>query len=407
MTYPAAPPYAPVPGPPVSDQWPPPPTDPWGPPPPSPGHPGSRRSAPLFVALLVLCGLLGVVIGASWQTQSVRGSSRATPAASLPSPSQALPTPASPSTNGGTSGGLSAGAIAAQVDGAVVDINTTLASGKAAGTGIVLTDSGLVLTNNHVILGATDIQAQIGGVGATYPATVLGYSVPDDVALIQLQGASGLQTAKVADSSTVKLGDRVVALGNALGRSGPPAVSEGSVTALDQQIGVTNDDGTNVTLSGLIEINAGLQPGDSGGPLVNSTGEVIGMNAAATFSQGRTTNDGFAIPINTALDIARQIETGQSTSTVHVGPRALLGIQVQSTLGTTVGSVEPGGPAEAAGVQAGDTIISVDSTTVSSLADLRSALDPHRPGDSVKLGWIDGSGQHHTATVQLIAGPPG
>ena len=143
-----------------------------------------------------------------------------------------------------TASGLDTSAIAAKVDPAIVDINTTLAHGRAAGTGMVLTSSGEVLTNNHVINGATDIQVQITGSGPSYEAKVLGYDAADDVALIQVQGVSGLKTVTTGDVSQLAVGDSVVALGNALGRGGTPAVAPGNITGLNQSITATDDDGS-------------------------------------------------------------------------------------------------------------------------------------------------------------------
>ncbi len=272
---------------------------------------------------------------------------------------------------------------------------------------MVLTSNGLVLTNNHVIANATKIEVQSVSTDDTWTASVLGYDVTDDVALLQLQSASGLATVSVGDSDSVATGARVVALGNALGKGGTPAVAEGTVTQLDQSIDVSNEDGTTSTLAGLIETTARLQPGDSGGPLVDASGDVIGMDAAATTSrQGRTSNDSFAIPINHALDVARQIENGQGSEQIHVGERGLLGVQAADGQSATIGGVEAGSPADKAGLTAGDTITSVDGAPVQSVNDIISALDSHHPGDSVKVSWVDSSGQRHQATVKLVSGPP-
>ncbi|MEY2434514.1 MAG: hypothetical protein QOC92_4239, partial [Acidimicrobiaceae bacterium] len=222
-----------------------------------------------------------------------------------------------------------------------------------------------------------------------------------------MQGASNLPTISVGDSSTVAVGDRIVTLGNALGKGGAPAVSEGSVTALDQTITAGDGNGASQVLSGLLEISARLLPGDSGGPLVNTSGQVVGMNAAASATNRPNRSDGYAIPINTALDIARQIQAGQSSTKVHIGDRALLGVQVQQGQQAVVVAVQPGSPADAAGMTAGDVIVSVAGAPISTSADLHGALAAYHPGDRVSIGWIDGSGQHHTATVQLIAGAPG
>jgi S1-C subfamily serine protease len=272
---------------------------------------------------------------------------------------------------------------------------------------MVLTSNGLVLTNNHVIADATKIQVQSVSGGDTWNATVLGYDITDDVALLQLQSASGLTAVKVGNSDQVTTGQQVVALGNALGQGGAPAVAQGAVTQLNQSIDVSNEDGSTSTLSGLIETSARLQPGDSGGPLVDSSGVVIGMDAAATTSRrGRTTNDSFAIPINTALGVARQIESGQGNTRIHVGERGLLGVQAGDGQSATVAQVEPDSPAANAGLAPGDTITSIDGQSVNSVNDIVASLDSHHPGDSVDVTWQDGSGQSHQANVKLIAGPP-
>ena len=210
------------------------------------------------------------------------------------------------------SGGLDVTGVAASVDPAIVDITTTLANGAAAGTGMVLTSSGEVLTNNHVIDGATDIRIQVAGHGVSYGATVLGYDAADDVALLQIDGVSGLTTIAAGDPDGAAVGDAVVALGNALGRGGTPAAAPGSIVALDQTITATDDDGSNPeTLRGLIEVDAAIQPGDSGGPLVDAGGTVIGMDSAGSSSGPFSTTAvaGYAVPIDHALAIAHQIES--------------------------------------------------------------------------------------------------
>jgi S1-C subfamily serine protease len=324
--------------------------------------------------------------------------------------------------------GVNTDAIAAQVDPGVVDITTTLAQGgAAAGTGMVITSGGLVLTNNHVIENATTINAQIGGTGRTYTATVLGYSVTDDVALLQLKDASGLKTVTTGNSSNLSVGQPVVAIGNALGKGGTPTAVAGTVTALNQTI-TAGDAGTlSETLHGLIETDAPIQPGDSGGPLVDTSGKVIGMDTAAAVSggggfgiSGNATNQGYAIGINQALAIANDIKNGKASSIIQIGPRALLGVSVSDNSsagggfgnlgggvsGAYVARVQSGSPADTAGIGAGDTIVSVNGTTITSANDLSNAMLTHKPGDQVTVGWVDGQGTSHTASVTLIAGPP-
>src|SRR6202007_2668021 len=217
-------------------------------------------------------------------------------------------------------------------DPALVDVVTTLGNqgGSAAGTGIVLTSDGEVLTNNHVIEGATSIKVTDVGNGRTYTATVVGYDASHDVAVLQLQNASGLTVASLGDSSSVRAGDNVVALGNAGGQGGTPSVAAGTVTALGQSI-TASDELSNVSeqLTGLIETNAPIQPGDSGGPLVNAYGQVIGMDTAAGNNyqfqgQSSTATQAYAIPIGEALSIAKQIESGTGSADVHIGATAFL-----------------------------------------------------------------------------------
>jgi S1-C subfamily serine protease len=202
--------------------------------------------------------------------------------------------------------------IADRVAPGLVDINVTFASDTVgAATGMVLTSTGTVLTNYHVIDGATGIIASSVDDGRTYSAGVVGYDRGADVAVLRLQDASGLETVPLGDSSTVREGDGVVALGNAGGRGGAPSVSSGEITALRRTVRAFDTPGNDArVLHGLFETNARIRPGDSGGALVSRAGRVIGMNAAASLLRigPRTLRRGFAIPIDQALNVARRIE---------------------------------------------------------------------------------------------------
>ncbi len=326
--------------------------------------------------------------------------------------------------SGNAPAGLNTTAIASEVDPALVDIDTTVAQGgAAAGTGMVLTSGGLVLTNNHVIENATTINVQVVGGRRTYSATVLGYSVTDDVALLQLQNASGLKTISTGNSSNLSVGQPVVAIGNAGGTGGTPSAVGGTLTALNQTI-TAGDAGTlSETLHGLIETDANIQPGDSGGALANTAGKVIGMNTAAAQTGGGQTNQGYAIGIDQAMTIANQIKRGEASTTVQIGPRGLLGVDVtdpsqsgangffggsggSTVAGAFVAGVESGSPASNAGIGIGDTIVSINSTTISSADGLSSALLHYKPGQTVTVGWSDAQGASHTASIQLTTGPP-
>jgi len=317
--------------------------------------------------------------------------------------------------------------VAAQVDPAVVDIRTNLAleGEAAAGTGIVIGSNGLVLTNNHVIRGATSISVTDIGNGKTYKGTVLGYDVSHDVALVQLSGASGLETATIG--STAKSGQAVTAIGNAGGVGGTPSVASGTVTGVGKSITASDPGVPPEQLTGLIETNAALQPGDSGGPLVDSTGKVIGMDTAASVGysfQGETTGSAYAIPIAHALAIAKRIEAKQSTSTTHIGPTAMLGVGIapsgagldgygfgyagvdSGATGATVADTVPGSPAAKAGLQANDVITSIAGHAVTSEYTLTNVLLARAPGASVSLTWVDAYGTTHHATLILASGPP-
>jgi len=319
---------------------------------------------------------------------------------------------------------LSTSQIAARVDPGLVDVVSTdgYQQAIAAGTGIVLTSNGEILTNNHVIEGATAIKVTDVGNGRTYTATVVGYDASHDVAVLQLQGASGLTVASLGDSGSVRVGDNVVALGNAGGKGGTPSVAAGSVTSLNQSI-TASDEGSGVSeqLTGLIETNAGIQPGDSGGSLVNAYGQVIGMDTAASStyqfqSQSSSGEQAYAIPINEAVSIAKQIEAGTTSADVHIGATAFLGISIQpassgfggsgiSGSGVTIAGALSGSPAASAGLTAGDEITSLGGQQVASAEDVAHVLVSYHPGDHISVTWLDQSGQSHNETLTLTTGP--
>jgi S1-C subfamily serine protease len=364
---------------------------------------------------------------------------------------------------------LSPADVAAKVSPGLVNINTVLGyeGARAAGTGIVLTPDGEVLTNHHVVEGATQISVVNVGDGKTYQASVVGYDDNHDIAVLKLKDASGLETAKIGDSSTVKVGDNVVGIGNAGGKGGQPSYAAGAVTALNQAITATDESGQDPeNLTGLIATDANIQAGDSGGPLANAAGQVIGVDTAGSggngnqgnpgqtafdpgnpgfgndgngfgdggFGDGQSQGDqgegqgqgqqgnqgdqgdqgngagqtqGFAIPINEAMAIADQIEAGQASADVHIGDSPMLGITVltNGAQGAVVNDVVANGKASEAGLSAGDVITALGGTTVNSPEALATALDQHHPGDKVSVTWTDQTGQRHTADIELTTGP--
>jgi S1-C subfamily serine protease len=449
------------------------PTPPFGGWPPPPGYPAAAPTPPkrrtglvaavvaVFAVVAVLAGAgLGHVVWPSSTTASATGGSSATGSGGgTTSPfgsgsegsggSTISPFGSGSGSTGNSSTGAGApsdiSAIAAKVAPDLVDINTNLSyeDEQAAGTGMVLTSNGVILTNNHVIDGATSISVTDVGNGKTYSAKVVGYDRTGDVAVIKLVNASGLSTVSIA-GGTAAVGQAVVGVGNAGGTGGTPSDAGGSITAVGQSITASDDGGGNAEhLSGLLETNAGIEPGDSGGSLVNTSGQVVGMDTAASADTGfgDTASQGYAIPIATALKLAKKIENGDATSTIHIGATGFLGVSVSSastgtsgsggfgvggegsgsdglggstatggssatTPGADVEGTLTGSPAAKAGLVQGDVITSVNGSSVTSSTDLSNVLERYHPGDVVQVQWTNTSGQSQTAGITLESGPP-
>jgi S1-C subfamily serine protease len=326
-----------------------------------------------------------------------------------------------------TKADAAAAKIANKVDPGLVDITSTLASenGTAEGTGMILTSNGLILTNNHVVEDAQTLSVRDVATNTTYVGTVVGYDLAEDVALIQLKGASGLTTIKTANSNKVSSGEKIVGIGNAGGLGGTPSFVAGSVVGLDQAI--TAGDETNPAgsehLNGLIEVNAAIEPGDSGGPLVNDKGDVVGMDTAGSdlnggfgFAPGNTSSDrGYAIPIDTALAIVASIRDDVAVSGVHIGATAFLGVEFDSATaagtsanssnGVTIAGTVAGTPANKAGLVAGDVITSIDGQSATSGSILQSILLAKKPGDTIHVDYLNLRGVAQTMSVVLASGP--
>lgn len=391
----------------------------WGPPswPPAPqrgrGSSGFRRTA-LAVFAIACVGAGG---GTAW---ALTTTSASTPSTTLPSGGS---TGTGGATNGGgsvpsTGGALSAATIA-KLDSAIVDITADTASpgGQVAGTGMIITSNGEVLTNNHVIDDTVNIRAQIDGTGREYTVKVIGYDLSDDIALVQLVGASNLPTIPIGNSSALSVGDPITVLGNALGKGGTPAVSSGTVAQTSTTITASDNGGNNETLTGMIQVSAQIQPGDSGGPEVNAAGQVIGMTTAGqtsgNFNQQSGSTTGFAIPINKAMQIVSEIRAGGGAN-IHIGYAALLGVAVADTqpvttpdcsasraaTGAWVSGVTAN-PALGAGVAACERITSIGGTTITNTSSLHTAMAGFSAGQTVPLTWVDASGATHSASVTL------
>lgn len=317
--------------------------------------------------------------------------------------------------------------IAAKVDPGLVDITSTFASasGTAEGTGMILTSNGLVLTNNHVVEDAEALSVRDVATNATYVGQVVGYDLSEDVAVIQLENASGLTTIKTANSNDVTKGEDIVGIGNAGGVGGTPSSVPGTIVALAQAI--TAGDETNPAgsehLSGLIEVNAAIEPGDSGGPLVNDKGKVVGMDTAGSdlnggfgfIGSGSGANRGYAIPINTALSIVTAIRDDDAVSGLHIGATAFLGVEfdtataaggTNSATGVVIAGTVANTPANKAGLVAGDVITEIDGQSVTSGSALQTILLTKKPGDTIKVTYhVNTNATPVTVKVVLGSGP--
>jgi S1-C subfamily serine protease len=435
----------------------------FGGPMPPPRPPRRRIGLLSYLGVALAAGALGAgTVVALYHPASSSSSASAQPSSSAPAQAPAQNTPAPPPSYGGSGMNASEAAILKKVEPGLVIINTTLTynSELAAGTGMVINADGLVLTNNHVIENSTKITATVVSTGRTYPAKVVGYDVTGDVALIKLTGASGLHVIPIGNSAKVKSGDAVLAMGNANGQS-QIVPAAGQVTGVNQTITASDEGGTvtSETLHGMIETNADIISGDSGGPLADAAGDVIGMDTAGgggSFNEQQSAS-GYAIPVNTALAIAHQIQAGNASSTIVIGYPPFIGVyigegssanpQTQAeeqqppgggfgnfgngsgssgnagcytsdatlTVPGTIAPVSSGtlvlgticdSPAAAAGLTAGSVITAVNGQPVGAPKSLTTIMSKFQPGTDVSLSWVTPSGQHKTGELDLTAGPP-
>jgi S1-C subfamily serine protease len=413
----------------------------------TPGRRRRRGHLGVYLGVAVLAAGVGAGLTVAFDGQG--------PAPSAGTSSHDVPSPSGAS---GASSKLNETAVEQRVKPGLVDITSTLRyeSETAEGTGMILSSSGLVLTNNHVIDGATIVHATLVDGRQIYTARVVGYDAKDDVALLKLTGAQGLATVSFGNSSQVQVGAAVLALGDAEGKGGvTPA--PGDISALNRSI-QASDEGSGQTedLNHMLATDAEIQQGDSGGALANSAGQVIGMitaaNTASPGQPGGTT--GFAIPINFALMIARQIAAGQPSSRVYIGVPGFLGVEVaqsnspsprqqakderrfESAQGgaSRVGAAgqacvadgeEPGAPsriapahvgalivgvlcgtaAQARGLAPGDVVTSVNGQAVTTPGSLTAITAEYHAGAVVRVGWQGPGGARHTTAIRLGNGP--
>lgn len=342
-------------------------------------------------------------------------------ALALPTVAFAVPASAAPSisfVDRGWSGQPYAGQTAASIDATVattaqsvgvVQVSTVVDfdAGQGAGTGIVLDASAagggaLVVTNHHVVEAATSIEVTDPSTGETAEAEVLGFDPVRDVAVLRVDSAD--LTAVSTDSSGVDVGDPVVAVGDAGGDGGSLTAASGIVTALKQEIDITEDDGTVATLRRLIEVDSDIIPGDSGGALLAEDGDVVGMNVAA--SSGAHHIDGYVIPMRRVLTVVDRVLAGDDTGPVTLGYSAFLGVGLSTAGGAAVvGNLVTDGPAADAGIEAGATITTFGGTAVTSATHLRRLIQQHQPGEQVAVAWTDAQGAEQATTLTLDRAP--
>jgi S1-C subfamily serine protease len=342
-------------------------------------------------------------------------------------------------------------AVYGKVEPGVVDVSADLQylEETAEGTGFVFNAAdGLVLTNNHVIDGATSVTITPVLTGKSYPATVIGYDLPDDIAVLQAKGVPGLKAVAMGDSASLSIGTAVLALGNEAGQGGPPTIAPGFISELGRSIVASDESsGLTETLHGMLQTSADIRPGDSGGPLANSSGEVVGMDTAAGDGGSGNSYAGYAIPIDTAVTVAQQILGRHPGPAIHLGMPAFLGVLLPNSTSTsprrqdsdtaggtsqssclagdpsgyrnTPASIAPatsgalvvgvvcGTPAADAGLVAGDVITSFGDRTITSAARLSALLSSDRPGGGGALTWMSTGGTEHTAIVTLATVPAG
>ena len=382
------------------------------------------------VALVLLAGTLGFAIGQGSPAPTQKTQS---PGFTFtPAPGQQFTFGPGGITVNPSSGAKLSGqakATAAKVTTGLVDITATLGDEGAsdAGTGMVLTKNGLVLTNNHVIAGETSLSVRDIDSGTTYSASVVGYDLSQDVAVLQLTGASGLATVKFANSSKVKIGEKVLGIGNAGGVGGQPSVVTGTITGKDKSASIDGGPSGSENLTSLLASNADIEPGDSGGPLVNSAGKVVGMDTAAGsgvdgFSSSNAPTRAFSIPSNELQKIVKIAKSGKSSGDVHVGATGFLGIEVAKSgtyyfyengssstttpvSGAQIVGLVPGGPSTGV-LSTGDVITSINGAAITNAADVTKAITDLSVGSKVRLGITTPAGSTSTVEVTLGSGPP-
>jgi S1-C subfamily serine protease len=359
---------------------------------PATGGPSPRRAA-----------LVGGVVGAVVAALVAAGVTTAMDDDPVTTSGRAVATPVTTA-----EGALDIQAILAKVQPSVVAIETSQTTSRGvfegAGSGIVLSKDGLVLTNAHVVGSLGDMTVVLAD-GTEHPATLVGASPDDDVAVIKVSGVDDLVPADLGASDDLQVGDEVIAIGNALNLGGEPTVTRGIVSAKDRDL-----EAEGVSLQGLIQTDAAINPGNSGGPMVNAAGQVVGMNTAIVAD---AQNLGFSIAIDRAKPIIEDLEQGRGTVTPD---QAFLGVSstdvdgladavrerfnVDGDSGAFVSEIVPGSAADDGGLEVGDVIVEIDGKAVATSSDVRDQVVAHEPGDTISVG-IRRDGEEREIEVTL------
>jgi putative serine protease PepD len=311
---------------------------------------------------------------------------------------------------GSDSGGDSVATVARRILPSVVSIQVKTPSGGDTGSGIVLSSSGYIMTNNHVVA-----SVRSGGrLSVILPdkdrvdATVVGQAdTVDDIAVVKVAGVHGLMPAALGDSDDLAVGDTVVAVGSPLGLAG--TVTSGIVSALNRPVEAGGEQGVPDDVIDAIQTDAAINPGNSGGPLVDNRGRVVGVNSAIaslstesfTSQQSGSIGLGFAIPINEAKRIAEQIITkGYATHAVIAVRLNAAYTGEGAEISPSSGAVTAGGPAAKAGLKAGDVIVAVNGERITTADELIVAVRRHLPGERISLTYLR-SGHRNTVSVTL------
>ncbi|MGZ4728738.1 MAG: S1C family serine protease [Acidimicrobiales bacterium] len=356
------------------------------------GHPSGPVTRRMVVAVAVASALLAALVSASVVVAVDRHTS----------------SPSSSTASQLAGSGLDIQSLLRKAQPSVVSIQTGESTSTgvfgSAGSGVIISEDGLVLTNAHVVASATSMDVMLSD-GRSEKATLVGSLPDDDIALIQMDDASGLTPAELGVSADVKVGDDVVAIGNALNLGGPPSVTEGIISATDRRIQAQD-----ITLDNLIQTDAAINPGNSGGPLLNADGQVVAINTAIIDT---AQNIGFAIAIDSIKPLIDEIKSGQGTVTpdsaflgvstkdvAQVTPDVLSQYGVKTSDGAFIVDIQPGSAAGSSGLRLGDVITAVDGRPMTGAQDVIDAVREHAAGDEITVTF-ERDGQIQSLVVRL------